>query len=410
VQEAAALQQLERKYRSLSGLMDERMRRQWAASEARAYGWGGVRAVSSVVGMSPNTIRKGVAELAAREAHPRQPIDTRLRRPGGGRKRRSEADPELLGNLAELVEPLTRGDPESTLRWTCKSTTHLAQELTHQGHVVSPRTVGRLLNAEGYSLQSNRKTKEGEGHPDRNAQFEHINATVKRFQQRGQPVISVDTKKKELVGPFKNGGREWRPKGEPEEVKVHDFLDPQLGKAIPYGVYDLNENQGWVSVGIDHDTARFAAEAIRRWWNKMGSKSHRQARELLITADGGGSNASRCRLWKLALHDLAVRLAMPIHVCHFPPGTSKWNKIEHRMFCHITQNWRGQPLVSHEVIIQLIANTTTKTGLKIRAQLDAGRYPTGIQVSDQQLAAVNLKRAGFHGDWNYTLLPGRCKR
>jgi hypothetical protein len=312
--------------------------------------------------------------------------------------------------LEELVEPLTRGDPESPLRWTCKSTSHLAEELTQQGHAVSPRTVGRLLNADGYSLQSNRKTKEGESHPDRNAQFEHINLTVKQFQQRGQPVISVDAKKKELVGAFENGGREWQPKGEPEEVQVHDFPDPALGKAIPYGVYDLSENQGWVSVGIDHETARFAAEAVRRWWKKMGSKRYRDARELLITADGGGSNGSRCRLWKVALQDLAVRLEIPIHVCHFPPGTSKWNKIEHRMFCHITQNWRGRPLVSHEVIIQLIANTKTQAGLKIRAELDAGRYPTGIKVTDAELAALNLHRADFHGEWNYRLLPTRRKK
>ena len=390
--------------------MDERMRRQWAAAEARAYGWGGVRALSGVLGMSPNTITKGLAELAAREEDPGAPLDDRLRRRGGGRKGRSEADPALLETLEGLVDPVTRGDPDSPLRWTCKSTTRLAQELTQRGHTASPRTVGRLLNADGYSLQSNRKTKEGEDHPDRNAQFEYINATVKRFQHRGQPVISVDTKKKELVGAFKNAGREWRPSGDPEQVQVHDFLDPDLGKAIPYGVYDLSENQGWVSVGIDHDTARFAAEAIRRWWRKMGSKRYRDAKKLLITADGGGSNGSRCRLWKVALHELAVQLGIAVHVCHFPPGTSKWNKIEHRMFCHITQNWRGRPMVSHDVIIQLIANTTTQAGLKIRAELDSGQYPTGVKVSDAQLAAVNLQRANFHGEWNYTLLPMRNKK
>ena len=297
----------------------------------------------------------------------------------------------------------------SPLRWTCKSTSNLAEELTRQGHPVSPRTVGRLLSADGFSLQSNRKTKEGALHPDRNAQFEYINWMVKRFQRRGQPVISVDTKKKECIGEFKNGGREWRPKGEPEEVKVHDFVDKKLGKAIPYGVYDLSENNGWVSVGIDHDTARFAVEAIRRWWKKMGVKRYGDARELLITADGGGSNGSRCRLWKLALQELATKLEMPIHVCHFPPGTSKWNKIEHRMFCHITQNWRGRPLVSHEVIIQLIANTRTKAGLKIRAELDSGHYPIGIKVSDEDLAALKIKPAKFHGDWNYALPPARNK-
>jgi hypothetical protein len=387
--------------------MDERMRRQWAAAEVRAYGWGGVGVLRSVMGISPNTIRKGLAELAHREENPDEPLPERLRVEGGGRKRSSETDPELDGALELLVDPVTRGDPESPLRWTAKSTTQLAAALTEQGHAVSPRTVGRLLNAAGYSLQSNRKTKEGEDHPDRNAQFEHINAMVKRFQQRGQPVISVDTKKKELVGPFKNGGREWRPKGVPEEVLVHDFMDKELGKAIPYGVYDVSENQGWVSVGIDHDTARFAAEAIRRWWRKMGSKRYRNAKQLLITADGGGSNGSRNRLWKVALHDLAMHLGMEVHVCHFPPGTSKWNKIEHRMFCHITQNWRGRPLLSHEIVINLIANTTTQAGLKVQAALDRGIYPTGIVVPDRELDAVNLKRSRFHGDWNYILLPSR---
>ena len=409
MQHESTLEKIEAKYRMLAPMMDERMRRQWAASEAQACGWGGVSAVSAVLGMSPNTIRKGLGELAARARHPSAPISARVRRPGGGRKRQTELDPQLLEALEGLVEPGTRGDPESLLRWTCKSTTRLAEELGRLGHPASPRTVGRLLNAAGYSLQSNRKTKEGAAHPDRNAQFEYIHAMARRFQQRGQPVVSVDTKKKELVGAFKNAGREWRPKGEPENVRVHDFLDPHLGKAIPYGVYDVSANQGWVSVGIDHDTARFAAGAVLRWWKKMGAKRYPAARELLITADGGGSNGSRCRLWKVALQDLAVQLQMPIRVCHFPPGTSKWNKIEHRMFCHITQNWRGRPLISHEVIVRLIANTTTKTGLKIQAELDAGSYPAGIKITDAELAALNLKRADFHGDWNYTLLPKRRK-
>jgi len=407
MQDETAWRAIELKYRSLSVLMDERMRRQWAAAESRAYGWGGVRAVSRVIGMSPNTIRKGLAELVVRDARPDAPVESGLRRKGAGRKKRTDTDPELRHALESLVEPTTRGDPESALRWTCKSTTRLAQELTRQRHPVSPRTVGRLLNELGYSLQGNRKTLEGASHPDRNAQFEYINASVKRFQQRGQPVISVDTKKKELVGAFKNVGREWHPQGEPEEVKVHDFLEPNLGKAIPYGVYDLSQNQGWVSVGMDHDTARFAAEAIGRWWKKMGSKRYRHARELLICADGGGSNGSRSRLWKVALQELAIKLRMPIHVCHLPPGTSKWNKIEHRMFSHISRNWRGRPLVSHDVIVQLIANTTTQAGLRIRAELDTGQYPTGISVTDAELAALNLKRADFHGDWNYTLLPLR---
>jgi hypothetical protein len=295
------------------------------------------------------------------------------------------------------------------LRWTCKSTTHLATELSGHGHPVSASTVGRLLKAAGYSLQSARKTQEGADHPDRNAQFEHINTAVMDFQQRGQPVISVDTKKKELIGEFRNAGREWHPKGQPPEVRIHDFMDPDLGKAIPYGVYDLSHNQGWVSVGIDHDTARFAAEAIARWWRKMGAKSHRHARELLITADGGGSNGTRSRLWKVALQDLANRIGIPISVCHFPPGTSKWNKIEHRMFSHITQNWRGRPLVSHEIIVNLIAATSTQHGLFIRAELDTGLYPAGIKVSDAEFAAVRLKPADFHGDWNYRILPAHRK-
>ena len=410
MQSEATLERIETKYRLLAPYMDERMRRNWVATEVQTCGWGGLRAVSRAWGMSPNTIRKGLGELAVRAENPDAPVDPRLRRVGGGRKRQTEVDPELADQLEGLVEPGSRGDPESLLRWTCKSTTRLAEELRRLGHPASPRTVGRLLNAAGYSLQSNRKTKEGAAHPDRNGQFEHIQNTARAFQQRGEPVISIDTKKKELVGAFKNAGREWRPKGEPEAVQLHDFLDPQLGKAIPYGVYDVSANQGWVSVGIDHDTARFAAEAVHRWWRKMGAKRYRQTRELLITADGGGSNGSRSRLWKVALQELANRFEFPIRVCHFPPGTSKWNKIEHRMFSHITQNWRGHPLVSHEVIVQLIGHTSTAAGLKIRAELDAGLYPTGISVTDSELEALNLKRADFHGDWNYTLLPKRMRK
>jgi hypothetical protein len=409
MQDAIAIRGIESRYAALATLMDERMRRQWAAAEARSYGWGGVRAVSRATGLSPNTIAKGRAELEARAADPTAPIPSRLRQPGAGRKRVTDSDPGLATALERLVDPVTRGDPQSPLRWTCKSTTQLARELTRSGHPVSPRTVGRLLKAMGSSLQGNRKTKEGVDHPDRNAQFEHINASVLDFQRRGQPVISVDTKKKELVGNFRNSGREWQPCGEPQEVLVHDFMDKDLGKAIPYGVYDLTENQGWVSVGIDHDTARFAAEAIRRWWRKMGSKRHRDARELLIMADGGGSNGSRCRLWKVALQDLADRLGMPIHVRHFPPGTSKWNKIEHRMFCHITQNWRGKPLISHDVIINLIANTATTQGLRLRAELDKSADPTGIKVTDRELASVKLQPAAFQGEWNYCILPRRPK-
>ena len=410
MKDVAAIKRLETVYTALLPMMDERMRRHWAAAETQAYGWGGIQAVSTATGMSATTIRRGLGELSERQANPGLIISDRMRREGGGRKSQTELDPDLTSALERLIEPTTRGDPASPLRWTCKSTTHLANELTAQGHPVSSTTVWRLLTAAGYSLQSNRKSKEGADHPDRNEQFEYIATTVQDFQERGQPAISVDTKKKELIGEFRVGGREWQPKGEPVEVLIHDFIDKDRGKAIPYGVYDLTENQGWVSVGIDHDTARFAAEAIRRWWRKMGVKHHAQARELLITADGGGSNGSRNRLWKVALQDLANALGLPLQVCHFPPGTSKWNKIEHRMFCHITQNWRGRPLVSHEVVINLIAATTTKKGLKIQAELDKGRYPTGITVSDEELEAVNLNRADFHGDWNYRIIPARKKK
>jgi len=387
--------------------MDERLRRQWAASEAQSFGRGGVSAVSRATGMSRNTVRRGIAETAMRKSKPKAAISPRIRNPGGGRKALTETDPGLWEALESLVEPMSRGDPRSPLRWTCKSTTQLAAELTRQAHPISPWTVGSLLKAAEYSLQGNRKTKEGSSHPDRNAQFEYINAAVRRFQQRDQPVISVDTKKKELIGQFSNGGQEWRPKGDPEEVRVHDFMDKTLGKAIPYGVYDVNQNEGWVRVGIDYDTARFAVQAISRWWHKMGARRHPRARELLIMADGGGSNGSRCRLWKVALQDLASRLGMPIQVSHFPPGTSKWNKIEHRMFCHITQNWRGRPLVSHEVIVNLIAAVTTRTGLKIRAELDRGTYPSGLKVTQTEFHTPHLKPPTLHGDWNYALLPKR---
>jgi hypothetical protein len=409
MRDITVIKRLENVYEALLAVMDERTRRQWAAAEARAYGWGGTQAIRAATGMSANTVRRGLQELSEREAHPEIAVSDRIRREGGGRKRQTERDPALLGRLEQLIEPATRGDPESPLRWTCKSTTHLASELTAQGHPVSASTVGRLLIAAGYSLQSNRKTKEGADHPDRNEQFEHIASMVRDFQERGQPVISVDTKKKELIGEFRMAGREWQPTGKAVEVLVHDFMDKDLGKAIPYGVYDLTENQGWVSVGIDHDTARFAAEAIQRWWRKMGVKSYAQARELLITADGGGSNGSRNRLWKVALQDLAAALGLTIYVCHFPPGTSKWNKIEHRMFCHITQNWRGRPLISHEVIINLIAATKTQKGLTIQAELDDRSYPTGIKVSDDELATVNLRPDEFHGDWNYRIVPTRKK-
>jgi transposase len=406
MEDAALIERIRQKFKSLGPVMDERVRRQWAAAEAAAVGWGGVAAVVAATGMSHNTIARGGQELQERAKKPRLRVaGKRIRRIGGGRKSIIDSNPSILESLEALVEPLTRGDPESPLRWTCKSTSRLAEELRNQGHQVGERTVAMLLHRAGYSLQSNRKVREGSSHPDRNAQFEHINNQVLAFQRYGQPVVSVDTKKKELVGDFRNVGREWRPQGEPDEVRVHDFQDPALGKAIPYGVYDVTNNQGWVSVGIDHDTARFAAEAIRRWWRKMGAKRFPDAKRLLITADGGGSNGSRCRLWKVALQDVADKIGLELRVCHFPPGTSKWNKIEHRLFCHITQNWRGKPLVSHEVIVNLIANTSTQKGLKVRAELDTNRYETGVKVTDTQLAAVRIKKANFHGDWNYIILP-----
>jgi len=397
------------KFRSLDVELDERRRRQWAAAETRDLGQGGISLVARATGLSRPTIMAGLRELKL-PANERAAVGLRVRRAGGGRRPLTETDAGLLAALESLVEPVTRGDPESPLRWTCKSTAKLAEELTRQKHPVSDRTVATLLKQAGYSLQANRKTREGTAHPDRNAQFEFLNASVERFDKRGQPAISVDTKKKELVGDFRNGGREWQPQGQPEEVRVHDFLDKKLGKAIPYGVYDLTNNQGWVSVGIDHDTAQFATAAIGRWWKKMGRPRHPQATELLIMADGGGSNGSRCRLWKVALQALADQLEIPIRVCHFPPGTSKWNKIEHRMFCHITQNWRGRPLISHEIIVNLIANTATQQGLKIRAELDQRRYPTGTKVSDAELQRVKIQPHKFHGDWNYTITPIRTTK
>ncbi len=397
---------LRRKFGLLLPLMNERMRRNWAAAEAIEIGWGGVSAVVSATGLSHNTIDLGIRELQGGVSpDPRKVPRGRVRRAGGGRKSVTQHDASLLADLESLVDPATRGDPQSPLRWTCKSTRELAEELKGQGHGVGYRTVAVLLRRLNYSLQSNRKTREGASHPDRNAQFEYINAQVCRFQRRGQPVVSVDTKKKELVGDFRNRGREYRPEGSPEEVRTHDFMDKELGKAIPYGVYDMTANEGWVSVGVDHDTAYFATESLRRWWSNMGSKVYPNAEELLVTADGGGSNGSRLRLWKVAIQDLADAIGMRIKVCHFPPGTSKWNKIEHRMFCHITQNWRGRPLRSLGVIVNLIGHTRTETGLKIEAELDSGPYGIGIKVSDELLAAVRVRKDDFHGEWNYTISP-----
>jgi transposase len=394
------------KYQHLDPLMNERLRRQWAACEALSLKRGGVAAVAKATGLSRTTIWAGLKAL-------QQPVGggaaklpaERSRAPGGGRPARVDTDPTLAQALEALVEPTTRGDPRSPLRWTCKSTRNLAEELQRQGHTVGYRTVAALLHLLGYSLQALRKTREGAAHPDRNAQFEHINRQVRAFQRRGQPVISVDTKKKELVGDFKNGGQEWQPQGTPEPVRTHDFVDKKLGKVIPYGVYDPTHNAGWVSVGIDHDTAYFAAETIRRWWQEMGRQVYPKAAELLVMADAGGSNSSRSRLWKVAVQELADSLHLRISVCHFPPGTSKWNKIEHRMFCHITNNWRGRPLLSRSVIVNLSGNTTTETGLRITAALDTNRYTTGLKVTDEQLAAVHIKRDNFHGEWNYTIAP-----
>ena len=386
--------------------MDEKLRRRWAASEALALGWGGITAVAEATGLSYNTIRVGIAENHSSEADPNDPAnDPAVRRPGGGRKRLAQRDRNLLIDLESLVNPSTRGDPQSPLRWTCKSTRNLAEALIQQGHQVSHQTVARLLQATGYNLQVNRKTREGDSHPDRDAQFEHIASQVRLFQRRGQPVVSVDTKKKELVGDFKNAGREWQPEGSPEEVRCKDFKDKELGKVVPYGVYDQTADEGWVSVGIDHDTAEFGTETLRRWWSHMGIQVYPRATGLLVTADAGGSNSHRSRLWKVALQRLADELRLRITVCHFPPGTSKWNKIEHRMFCHITENWRGRPLVSRAVVVNLIGNTKTKTGLKINAELDTNTYKTGLKVTDKEFASIKIKRSEFHGDWNYTILP-----
>jgi hypothetical protein len=393
---------LREKYQALAHVMDERVLRRWAATEAQALGWGGISAVAEATGLSRTTIRSGIAEL--HDPRPEPPPD-RIRRPGAGRPRLTDSDPKLRDDLSRLLEPATLGDPEAPLLWTSKSTRRLADALGALGHKISHDSVGRALEDMGYRLQGNRKTEDGDDHPDRDAQFEYINRCARRFQKRHQPVVSVDAKKRELVGNFRNPGREWRPEGSAPRVRTHDFRDEELGIAIPYGIYDLTRNDGWVSVGIDHNTAEFAAESVRRWWERMGSLAYPSAEQLLITADGGGSNGSRARLWKLTLQRLADRLGLRITVCHFPPGTSKWNKVEHRMFCHITENWRGRPLVSRAVIVNLIGHVRTGEGLRIRAELDTNSYPKGIKVSDEELAKVRLRRAKFHGDWNYTILP-----
>ena len=392
---------IEERFKRLRGVLDERSRRLLVAAESEAMGRRGISTVAKATGVSRQVIRQGIAELKQSAVLP----ERRIRRSGGGRKSAVKLDPSLKTDLEELLESTTRGDPESPLRWTCRSVRNLEAELKNRGHAVSHQVVADLLHELEYSLQANRKTNEGASHPDRNAQFEYVNNKVKQYLGGKAPVISVDTKKKELIGDFKNTGKELRPKGDPEKVQVHDFLIPELGRANPYGIYDIGLNTGWVSVGVDHDTAEFAVESIRRWWRSMGQQAYPKATSLLITADGGGSNGSRVRLWKLELQKFADASSLSIAVCHFPPGTSKWNKIEHRLFSRITQNWRGKPLVSLEVIVSLIAATRTTTGLKVHSELDTRAYAKGVKVSDQEIAQLNLHRDQFHGEWNYEIHP-----
>jgi hypothetical protein len=392
--------QLAAKLKAVLPHLNEKQRRLMLAAEAKALGWGGISRVAQATSVSRVTIYKALKEM---KYHP--PVTGRVRNPGGGRKGIDVHHPNLLRELESLVDPVTRGDPMSPLRWTCKSTRQLSTELVRQGYGVSHVTVAELLHRLDYSLQANAKTLEGANHRDRDDQFNYINEKVKEFLGRGQPVISVDTKKKELVGQFKNGGREWQPKGEPEEVEIHDFATPESPKVIPYGIYDIGKNMGWVNVGCDHDTASFAVASIRRWWVNMGQEVYPDAKELLICADGGGSNGYRVRLWKVELQTLATETDLGITICHFPPGTSKWNKIEHRLFSHISMNWRGRPLISHEVIVKLIGRTSTRNGLRVKAKLDRRKYPTKVKVSDKEMERVKLKPHTFHGEWNYSINP-----
>lgn len=401
VSKLKAIQTIQEKYEAISFCLNERSCRLWAAAEAKSYGWGGITVVSEATRLDPKSIRKGLLELD----NPEKLSGDRIRKSGGGRKKLRDKHSNLLQDLESLVEPVTRGDPESPLRWTCKSTRKLAGELTHRGYRIVQRTICDLLSYLGYSLQANKKTHEGADHPDRNAQFEYINKTVISFQNDNHPVISVDTKKKENIGNYKNNGKEYSQKGKPTEVNAYDFPDKKLGKVSPYGVYDVSQNKGWVSVGISYDTAEFAVNSIRSWWYKMGKPLYYASERMLITADCGGSNGYRVRLWKRELQKLANELNMTIHVCHFPPGTSKWNKIEHKMFCYISQNWRGRPLITKEVVVNLIGNTKTKSGLEIQAQLDENTYEKGIKVTDEEMNSFNIVKEQFHGEWNYKILP-----
>jgi hypothetical protein len=400
---AAQVRAARKRYLEMVPVLNEQSLRRFVALEAKALGHGGISLMSRISGLARSTIYHGLCDIRDDISAPAG----RVRKPGGGRKKKPLADPSLIVDLKRLVEPTTRGDPMQPLLWTTRSLRNLSSALETKGHKVCPTVVGKLLRDMGYSLQANSKTREGDQHIDRDAQFQYINTQAMAFLAANEPVISVDTKKKELVGNFKNNGREWRRQGVPELVNVHDFIDPKLSRAVPYGVYDINNNVGWVSVGTDHDTASFAVNAIRRWWRTMGRKRHPKARRLMITADGGGSNGYRVRLWKVELQKLADELKLPITVCHLPPGTSKWNKVEHRLFSFITINWRGKPLRSYRAIVQLIAATSTDSGLKVRAELDENKYPKGVKVSDTEMATVNLSRHPFHGDWNYTISPAR---
>ncbi len=393
-------QQISEKMAMVIPHLNEKQRRLLMAAEAKVLGWGGISKVAKATGVSRVTIHKALAEVEGKKA-----VAERVRKPGGGRKDITEYQPEILEKLEALVDPVTRGDPRSPLRWTCKSTRQLAQELERKGYSISNVTVADLLHRLGYSLQANAKTLEGASHPDRDAQFQYINAQVKAFLRRHQPVISVDTKKKELVGQFKNGGQEWQPKGDPERVEIHDFASPDFPKVIPYGVYDIGKNMGWVNVGMDHDTASFAVASIRRWWLAMGQQIYPRATDLLICADCGGSNGYRVRLWKIQLQDFASEAGLRVTICHFPPGTSKWNKVEHRLFSHISMNWRGRPLISHQVIVKLIGETTTRSGLEVQAELDKRKYPTRVKVTDEEMKRVKIRAHNFHGEWNYSINP-----